>query len=70
MRLLFLGVHGRDRSPSQRYRFEAFDPALRRAGSSRFSVRSGEEREQDDELAAFSEELEEVRVVVFMLILV
>ncbi len=32
MRLLFLGVHGRDRSPSQRYRFEAFEPALRRAG--------------------------------------
>jgi glycosyltransferase involved in cell wall biosynthesis len=32
MRLLFLGVHGRDRSPSQRYRFEQFEPALRAAG--------------------------------------
>lgn len=32
MRLLFLGVHGRDRSPSQRYRFEAFEPHLRAAG--------------------------------------
>lgn len=32
MKLLFLGVHGRDRSPSQRYRFEAFEPALRQAG--------------------------------------
>ena len=31
-RLLFLGVHGRDRSPSQRYRFEQFEPALRDAG--------------------------------------
>lgn len=32
MRLLFLGVHGRDRSPSQRYRFEAFEPHFRAAG--------------------------------------
>lgn len=32
MRLLFLGVHGRDRSPSQRYRFEAFEPHLRQRG--------------------------------------
>lgn len=32
MRILFLGVHGRDRSPSQRYRFEAFEPGLRAAG--------------------------------------
>ena len=32
MRLLFLGVHGRDRSPSQRYRFEAFEPHLRARG--------------------------------------
>ncbi|MCC6338271.1 MAG: glycosyltransferase family 4 protein [Myxococcales bacterium] len=32
MRLLFLGVHGRDRSPSQRYRFEQFEPALAAAG--------------------------------------
>ncbi|MFZ5445973.1 MAG: glycosyltransferase family 4 protein [Myxococcota bacterium] len=32
MKLLFLGVHGRDRSPSQRYRFEAFEPDLRSAG--------------------------------------
>lgn len=32
MRLLFLGVHGRDRSPSQRYRFEAFESGLRAAG--------------------------------------
>ncbi len=32
MRLLFLGVHGRDRSPSQRYRFEAFEPHLRACG--------------------------------------
>lgn len=32
MRLLFLGVHGRNRSPSQRYRFEQFEPALARAG--------------------------------------
>jgi glycosyltransferase involved in cell wall biosynthesis len=31
-RLLFLGVHGRDRSPSQRYRFEQFEPTLRAAG--------------------------------------
>ncbi len=31
-RLLFLGVHGRDRSPSQRYRFEQFEPALAEAG--------------------------------------
>ena len=32
MRLLFLGVHDRDRSPSQRYRFEAFEPHLRSRG--------------------------------------
>jgi len=32
MRLLFLGVHGRGRSPSQRYRFEAFEPHLSAAG--------------------------------------
>ncbi len=32
MRLLFLGVHGRNRSPSQRYRFEAFEPYLRQRG--------------------------------------
>lgn len=32
MRLLFLGVHDRDRSPSQRYRFEAFEPHLRARG--------------------------------------
>lgn len=32
MKLLFLGVHGRDRSPSQRYRFEAFEPHFRTAG--------------------------------------
>ena len=32
MRLLFLGVHARDRSPSQRYRFEAFEPHLRARG--------------------------------------
>ena len=32
MRLLFLGVHGRGRSPSQRYRFEAFEPYFRVAG--------------------------------------
>lgn len=32
MRLLFLGVHGRDRSPSQRYRFEAFEPHFADAG--------------------------------------
>ncbi|MEW5739570.1 MAG: glycosyltransferase family 4 protein [Myxococcota bacterium] len=32
MRLLFLGVHGRDRSPSQRYRFEQFEPKLAAAG--------------------------------------
>lgn len=32
MRLLFLGVHPRGRSPSQRYRFEAFEPHLTAAG--------------------------------------
>lgn len=32
MRLLFLGVHGRDRSPSQRYRFEAFERHLKTRG--------------------------------------
>ncbi len=32
MRLLFLGVHGRARSPSQRYRFEQFEPHLRSLG--------------------------------------
>lgn len=32
MRLLFLAVHDRDLSPSQRYRFEAMEPALRQAG--------------------------------------
>lgn len=32
MRLLFLGVHGRARSPSQRYRFEQFESSLRSAG--------------------------------------
>ncbi|MDP2270233.1 MAG: glycosyltransferase family 4 protein [Archangium sp.] len=32
MRLLFLGVHARDRSPSQRYRFEAFEPHLKTRG--------------------------------------
>jgi glycosyltransferase involved in cell wall biosynthesis len=32
MRLLFLGVHARDVSPSQRYRFEAFEPHLRARG--------------------------------------
>ncbi len=32
MRVLFLGVHGRGRSPSQRYRFEAFEPHLLQAG--------------------------------------
>ncbi len=32
MRLLFLGVHARDRSPSQRYRFEAFERHLRARG--------------------------------------
>jgi glycosyltransferase involved in cell wall biosynthesis len=32
MRLLFLGIHGRDRSPGQRYRFEQFELALREAG--------------------------------------
>lgn len=32
MRLLFLAIHDRDVSPSQRYRFEAMEPALRAAG--------------------------------------
>jgi glycosyltransferase involved in cell wall biosynthesis len=32
MRVLFLGLHDRGRSPSQRYRFEAFEPYLRSRG--------------------------------------
>ncbi len=31
-KLLFLGVHPRGRNPSQRYRFEVFEPHLRQAG--------------------------------------
>lgn len=46
MRLLFLGIHAHDRSPSQRYRFEAFEAALQRGG---FTVDYASALNPDDE---------------------